>query len=111
MEHFFGKKTIEEYLGKVKFEIGPKSFFQTNTKQAEELYKVIADFVDFEGTENVYDLYTGIGSIALFIAKYCQQVVGIEEIELAIKDAKENATRNKIDNTTFYIGLKNERVS
>lgn len=104
MELYHGQSYVEDRLGDVTFQIGPKSFFQTNTKQAEALYQVIADFAEFEGTENVYDLYTGIGSIALFIAKYCQQVVGIEEIELAIKDAKENATRNKIDNTTFYAG-------
>ena len=104
MELYHGQSYVEDRLGDVTFQIGPKSFFQTNTKQAEALYQVIADFADFEGTENVYDLYTGIGSIALFIAKYCKQVVGIEEIELAIKDAKENATRNNIGNTTFYAG-------
>lgn len=104
MELYHGQAYVEDRLGDVTFQIGPKSFFQTNTKQAEALYQTIVDFAEFEGTENVYDLYTGIGSIALFIAKYCQQVVGIEEIELAIKDAKENATRNKIENTTFYAG-------
>ena len=104
MELYHGQAYVTDRLGKISFQIGPKSFFQTNTKQAEALYQVIADFAEFEGTENVYDLYTGIGSIALFIAKYCKQVVGIEEIELAIKDAKENATRNNISNTTFYAG-------
>ena len=104
MELYHGQSYVEDRLGELIFQIGPKSFFQTNTKQAEKLYQVIVDFAEFEGTENVYDLYTGIGSIALFIAKYCKQVVGIEEIELAIKDAKENAVRNNIHNTTFYAG-------
>ena len=104
MQLYHGQAYVEDRLGEIGFQIGPKSFFQTNTKQAEALYQVIADFAEFDGTENVYDLYTGIGSIALFIAKYCKQVVGIEEIELAIKDAKENATRNNISNTTFYAG-------
>jgi 23S rRNA (uracil1939-C5)-methyltransferase len=104
MIHYAGQTYVEDKLGNVTFQIGPKSFFQTNTKQAEVLYQVIADFADLKGTENVYDLYTGIGSIALFIAKYCKKVVGIEEIELAIEDAKQNADRNNIENTTFYAG-------
>ena len=104
MEHYHGTKEVEDVLGAIRFKIGPKSFFQTNTEQAVALYQTIVDFADFKGTENVYDLYTGIGSIALFIAKHCQQVVGIEEIEAAIEDAKKNAALNKIDNTIFYAG-------
>lgn len=104
MIHFFGKKTIEEYLGDVKFEIGPKSFFQTNTKQAIRLFDVVKEFAELSGEENVYDLYTGLGSIALYVADQCKQVVGIEEIESAIEDAKENCKRNDIQNAIFYAG-------
>jgi 23S rRNA (uracil1939-C5)-methyltransferase len=88
----------------VRFRIGPKSFFQTNTKQAERLFDTVAEFCDFKGTENVYDLYTGIGSIGLYIAKKVGQVVGIEEIGPAIEDAKLNAEFNNLTNTTFYAG-------
>jgi len=104
MVHYHGKEEVMDKLGDVQFKIGPKSFFQTNTQQAENLYQTVVDFADFKGTENVYDLYTGIGSIAMFIAKHCKQVVGIEEIEAAIEDAKANAQLNSITNTSFYAG-------
>ncbi|MTB49556.1 23S rRNA (uracil(1939)-C(5))-methyltransferase RlmD [Lewinella sp. W8] len=104
MVHFAGSKAIEERLGHVRFNIGPKSFFQTNTRQGERLYEITADFAGLTGEENVYDLYTGIGSIGLFLARDCRQVVGIEEIAAAIEDAKVNATLNGIDNATFYAG-------
>lgn len=102
--HFSGDKFLQESLGDVKFNIGPKSFFQTNTYQAEKLYQTVLDFADFQGDENVYDLYTGLGSIALYVAKQCKQVVGIEEIEAAIEDAKMNQELNNIDNAIFYAG-------
>lgn len=101
---YHGKGYIEEQLGHVRFKIGPKSFFQTNTQQAKVLYDTVLEFADFKGTENVYDLYTGIGSIALYVAQQCRQVVGIEEIEAAIVDADENAKMNSIDNAIFYAG-------
>jgi 23S rRNA (uracil1939-C5)-methyltransferase len=101
---YSGKDFITENLGDVTFKIGPKSFFQTNSRQAVALYDKIVDFADMQGTENVYDLYTGIGSIALYVAQKCRHVVGIEEIEAAIKDANVNAELNKIENTTFYAG-------
>ena len=104
MEIFHGKGYIEENLGAVRFRIGPKSFFQTNTKQAERLFDTVAEFADFTGGENVYDLYTGIGSIALYIANKVKQVVGIEEVAPAIEDAIGNAERNNIQNATFYVG-------
>jgi 23S rRNA (uracil1939-C5)-methyltransferase len=104
MHVYHGKGYIEEELGKVRFRIGPKSFFQTNTKQAVRLFDTIADFCAFDGTENVYDLYTGIGSIALYIADKVKHVVGIEEIGPAIDDAEANAERNQLTNTTFYAG-------
>ncbi len=99
-----GTPYIEEMLQDVKFRIGPKSFFQTNPAQAVRLFEVVENFAELSGEENVYDLYTGIGSIALFIANKCKQVVGIEEVESAIKDAKENTNRNNITNTVFYAG-------
>jgi len=101
---YSGMGYVEEKLGNVTFKIGPKSFFQTSTRQAEKLFDKVVEFADFKGDENVYDLYTGLGSIALYIAGKCKQVVGIEEIEAAIEDAKENAERNNITNTVFYAG-------
>ncbi|MEL7020632.1 MAG: 23S rRNA (uracil(1939)-C(5))-methyltransferase RlmD, partial [Bacteroidota bacterium] len=96
MHLFSGQPKLEENLRHVNFKIGPKSFFQTNTHQAENLYDVIVDFADLRGTENVYDLYTGLGSIALYVAQHARQVVGIEEVEAAIEDAKINAEMNAI---------------
>lgn len=101
---YAGQEHIEESLSHVRFKIGPKSFFQTNTKQAEKLFDVVVDFANLQGTENVYDLYTGIGSIGLYMAKSAGTVVGIEEIAAAIEDAKENAALNGIENCTFYAG-------
>lgn len=101
---YHGPGYIQEQLGHVKFKIGPKSFFQTNTNQAKELYDVVVKFADLQGHENVYDLYTGLGSIALYIAQNCQQVVGIEEVEAAIEDARKNAALNGIENAVFYAG-------
>ncbi len=104
MNLFHGTPWIEEQLGEVRFRIGPKSFFQTNSLQAARLFDVVAKFADLQGTENVYDLYTGLGSIALYLAKHCRQVVGIEEIAQAIEDAKDNMALNEIDNAVFYAG-------
>ncbi len=104
MINYHGKSYVEEKLKHVRFKVGPKSFFQTNTQQAENLYQITADFAGLEGYENVYDLYTGIGSIALFVANRCRQVVGIEEISAAIDDAKDNARLNNINNAIFYAG-------
>lgn len=101
---YFGPGYVIETLGDVQFKIGPKSFFQTNSAQAKKLYDVVVDFAELSGTENVYDLYTGTGSIALYVAKYCKHVVGIEEIPEAIADAEENKTLNGIENATFYAG-------
>jgi len=104
MRTYFGKGYIEEALKHVRFRIGPKSFFQTNTEQAINLYDTVVEFANLKGTENVYDLYTGLGSIALYVAQNCRQVVGIEEIEAAIADADRNAILNGIDNAIFYAG-------
>ena len=104
MELVHGKPCITEQLGHVSFNIGPKSFFQTNTAQAKTLYDTVVEFAQLKGNENVYDLYTGIGSIGLYLAKNCKQIVGIEEVEAAIEDAKQNAALNNIDNAVFYAG-------
>lgn len=101
---WYGKGFVEEQLGDLRFKIGPKSFFQTNSVQAKNLYDVVVQFAGLTGAENVYDLYTGTGSIALYVARYCRQVVGIEEIPDAIADAEENRARNGIENAIFYAG-------
>ena len=101
---FDGKSFIEETLGHVHYRIGPKSFFQTNSYQAGHLYKLVADMAQLSGKENVYDLYTGIGSIGLFLAKDSRQIVGIEEVPEAIEDAKVNAAINQINNAVFFAG-------
>jgi len=104
-----GNGFIDEYLEELKFKISPKSFFQTNPFQALNLYSVVRDFADLKGDEIVYDLYTGTGSIALFMARYCKKVIGVEEIADAIKDAKFNAAENNLNNSEFIVGdVKNE---
>ncbi len=101
---FHGEAYITEKMEEVQFRIGPKSFYQTNSDQAYELYKVARDFAKLSGTEVVYDLYTGTGTIANFIAKDAKQVVGIDYIESAIEDARVNSQTNGLDNTLFYAG-------
>jgi 23S rRNA (uracil1939-C5)-methyltransferase len=88
----------------LKFKIGPKSFYQTNSEQAYELYKIARDFAGLTGNELVYDLYTGTGTIANFIAKHAKQVIGIESVPEAIEDAKFNSELNGIKNTLFFAG-------
>ncbi len=102
--HVAGTTHIEEKLGSITYRISPKSFFQTNSYQAKTLYDVALSMADLNTTNIVYDLYTGTGSIALYMANQCQRVVGIEVIEEAIADAKINATQNNIDNATFLVG-------
>ncbi len=103
-ELYHGKDHIIEQLGNTKFKIGPKSFFQTNSKQAKVLYDQVVEFAGLDGTQNVYDLYTGVGSIALYVSAFAKHVVGIEEIPAAIADAKINMAMNQIENCTFYAG-------
>ena len=88
----------------LRFKINPKSFYQTNSEQAFKLYSFVAEFAELEAGDTVYDLYTGTGTIAQFVAGMCRRVVGIEYVEEAIADAKENAAMNGIDNCTFYAG-------
>ncbi len=104
MNLYYGEAHIYENMGDLKFKISPKSFFQTNTAQAIQLYDVAKSFAGLSGNELVYDLYTGTGSIALYIARQAKHVVGIEYVESAIEDAKENAQVNGITNCSFYAG-------
>ncbi len=101
---YSGQDHIEETMEGLKFRIGPKSFYQTNSLQAYRLYQVAREFAGLTGNEIVYDLYTGTGTIANFVAKGAKQVIGIEYVAPAIEDAKSNAQRNGIDNTLFYSG-------
>jgi 23S rRNA (uracil1939-C5)-methyltransferase len=88
----------------LKFRINAKSFYQTNSDQAYELYKIVRDFANLGGNELVYDLYTGTGTIAQFISKKAKKVIGVESVEDAIVAAKQNATINKIKNVEFFVG-------
>ncbi len=99
-----GRAYIEEEMEGLRFRIGPKSFYQTNSEQAYELYKVARDFAGLTGDEHVYDLYTGTGTIANFVARSARSVVGIEYVPEAIADAKLNSEVNGISNTLFYAG-------
>ncbi|MGQ7868554.1 23S rRNA (uracil(1939)-C(5))-methyltransferase RlmD [Sunxiuqinia sp. sy24] len=101
---FQGRDHIFEDMEGLRFKIGPKSFYQTNSEQAYELYKVAREFADLSGDEVVYDLYTGTGTIANFVASKAQKVVGVEYVPEAIEDAKINSEINGIDNTSFYAG-------
>ena len=99
-----GDEAIYEEMEGLRFKIGPKSFYQTNTLQAYNLYKVAREFADLKGDEVVYDLYTGTGTIAQFVSRKARKVVGIEYVPEAIEDARLNAKCNGIDNCTFYAG-------
>ncbi|MEP2237410.1 MAG: 23S rRNA (uracil(1939)-C(5))-methyltransferase RlmD, partial [Maribacter sp.] len=105
---FSGRDHIFEEMEGLKFKINAKSFYQTNSEQAYELYKITRNFADLNGDELVYDLYTGTGTIAQFVSKKAKKVVGIESVPEAILDAKANAKRNKIENVDFFVGdMKN----
>ena len=101
---YAGKDHIFEQMEGLRFKVGPKSFYQTNSAQAYELYKVARDFADLKPEDTLYDLYTGTGTIANFCARRCKKVVGIEYVPEAIADAKVNSEINGIDNTVFYAG-------
>lgn len=101
---FKGPDHIYEEMEGLRFKIGPKSFYQTNSEQAYELYKVARGFADLTGNEVVYDLYTGTGTIANFVASKAKKVIGIEYIPEAIEDAKVNSAINDIQNTRFFAG-------
>ena len=101
---FKGKDHIFELMEDLKFKVGPKSFYQTNTEQAYHLYCVAREFAELTGNELVYDLYTGTGTIANFVARQARQVIGIEYVPEAIEDAKVNSDINGIENTLFFAG-------
>jgi len=101
---YFGNGYITERLENFFFKISPKSFFQTNTKQAEKLYLITREFAQLTGKETLYDLYCGTGSIGIFCSKGAQKIIGVETVADAIEDAKENAALNHLTNTHFYAG-------
>lgn len=104
VEVFKGNDHVFEEMEGLRFKVGPKSFYQTNSEQAYNLYKVAREFAGLTGNELVYDLYTGTGTIANFVARQARKVVGIEYVPEAIEDAKVNSALNGIDNTLFYAG-------
>ncbi len=99
-----GADSIYENMEGLRFKIGPKSFYQTNSLQAYNLYKIVREFAQLSGKELVYDLYTGTGTIANFVANNARQVIGIEYVPEAIDDARENSALNNIQNTLFFAG-------
>jgi 23S rRNA (uracil1939-C5)-methyltransferase len=101
---FSGRDSIYEELDGLKFKIGPKSFFQTNISQAEELYRIVLKFAEPSPDQLVYDLYTGTGTIANYIARYSKKVIGIESVEAAINDARINSQINNMKNMLFVAG-------
>ncbi|MEL6305294.1 MAG: 23S rRNA (uracil(1939)-C(5))-methyltransferase RlmD, partial [Bacteroidota bacterium] len=101
---FSGNEHIMEEMEGLQFKITAKSFYQTNSHQAYELYKLAREFAELSGNELVYDLYTGTGTIAQFVAKYAKKVVGVEAVLEAIADAKANAENNNIQNVEFVVG-------
>lgn len=109
-ETIWGKDYIEDYIGKIKFQIGPLSFFQVNPKQTEVLYGKALEYADLSGEETVWDMYCGIGSISLFLAQKAKKVYGVEIIKEAIDDARQNALINGIDNVEFFVGKAEEIV-
>lgn len=101
---YYGKGYIEETLEDFRFKISPKSFFQTNTYQAETLYRITREFTSLTGNETLYDLYCGTGSIGIFCSKGAKKVIGIEVVDDAVKDARVNAEMNGLNHCTFYSG-------
>lgn len=107
----YGPGYIEDYIGDVKFRISPLSFFQVNPMQTEKLYNKALEYADLSGNEIVWDLYCGIGSISLFLAKKAKKVLGVEIVPQAIEDAKTNAKINGIENAEFFVGAAEEVVT
>ncbi|HYM93959.1 MAG TPA: 23S rRNA (uracil(1939)-C(5))-methyltransferase RlmD [Chitinophagaceae bacterium] len=101
---YYGKGYITERLEDFSFRIGPKSFFQTNTRQAEKLYKIVRDFSELSGGEIVYDLYCGAGSIGIFVSKNAGKIIGVELIDEAVEDARQNASLNNLTKAEFIAG-------
>jgi 23S rRNA (uracil1939-C5)-methyltransferase len=99
-----GKGFVEEQLEDFRFKIGPKSFFQTNTKQGERLYQITREFAELDGSQVLYDLYCGTGSIGIFCSRGAKKIIGVEAIDAAVQDAKENALLNNVDHAQFFTG-------
>jgi 23S rRNA (uracil1939-C5)-methyltransferase len=99
-----GSGYVVETLEDFSFKIGPKSFFQTNTAQAETLYRITRDFAELDGRQVVYDLYCGTGSIGIFCSRGAKKIIGVEAIEAAVQDARINAALNQIDEGVFVTG-------
>jgi len=108
MIHLDGQEYLHDQIGDIKYQISPLSFYQVNPVQTEKLYAKALEYVQLSGQEVVYDLYCGIGTISLFLAKQAKHVYGVEIVETAIDDARINAEINKIDNATFYAGKAEE---
>ena len=100
----WGQAFITDYIGKIKYQISPLSFYQVNPVQTEKLYRVALEYVGLKGEEVVWDLYCGIGTISLFLAQKAKQVYGVEIIPQAVEDARRNAKINGITNAEFYVG-------
>ena len=109
-ETLWGKSYIEDYIGDIKYQISPLSFFQVNPRQTEKLYGKALEYAGLTGNETVWDLYCGIGTISLFLAKNARKVYGVEIVPQAIEDAKNNAAINGIDNAEFFVGKAEEVV-
>jgi 23S rRNA (uracil1939-C5)-methyltransferase len=103
--HFSGNSYIYEQINEIKIQLGPKSFYQTNSSQALNLYQIAADFADIKSDEIVYDLYSGVGSIALFLASKAKKVIGIETVSESVDEAENNMKLNSINNADFFAGL------
>jgi 23S rRNA (uracil1939-C5)-methyltransferase len=101
---YSGKGYIIEKLEDFEFKISPKSFFQTNTLQGEKLYRVTREYAELDGSQIVYDLYCGTGSIGIFLSKLAKKIIGVEAVPEAIEDAKENAALNNISHSVFVAG-------
>ena len=104
----WGQTYITDYIGNVKYQISPLSFYQVNPVQTEKLYGLALDYADLNGNETVWDLYCGIGTISSFLARKAGKVCGVEIIPAAIEDARENAKRNGLDNVEFFVGKAEE---
>ena len=104
VQHEFGEERLTETLNHARYHIGPKSFFQTNSQQAANLYELTKQLADLQPDDNVYDLYCGVGSLGIYMADSCKKVVGIEQIAEAIEDAGKNAELNGLTNASFVVG-------
>ena len=109
-ETVWGQNYIEDYIGNIKYQIGPLSFYQVNPQQTKVLYSKALEYAELKGQELVWDLYCGIGTISLFLAQKAKQVYGVEIIKEAIDDAKRNAALNHMDNVEFFVGKAEEVV-